>query len=161
VPGEIKAGHRAINLFSKKGNQHQVCQSHRLLGHIHCSTGEQEKAVYHFEAALGIASSYNWHFQLFWVRYALARLSFNQGKFDNAHAHVGLAKVHVVDNTYFLGRTMELQAGFWYCQHQFEAAKSEILRAAEVYGKLKAAGGLERCKELLQQIEQGMKNPVA
>jgi len=155
-----EAGSRAINLFSEQGDQFQVCQCHRVLGDIYYSKGELEKAVHHFEAALGIASSFNWHFQLFWVRYALARLSFNQRKFDDADAHIERAKLHAVDNAYFLGHVMVLQASFWYRRHQFEEAKSEVLRAAELYEKLGAANDLERCREHLQRIEQEMKNPA-
>ena len=52
---------------------------------------------------------------------------------------------------------MELQADFWYRQHQFKEAKSEALRAAEVYEKLGATNDLERCGRNLQGIEQDMK----
>jgi len=151
-----EAASRAINLFSEQDNQFQVCQSHRALGNIYRSKDEREKAIYHFEAALGIASSFNWHFELFWIHYSLAWLFFDQGKFDDAHAHVELAKSHMVGDAYHLGRIMELQAGFWYQQHQFEEARSELSRAAEVYEKLGAIGDLEDCRELIQQIEQQM-----
>jgi len=154
-----EAASRAINL-QEQGDQFLVCQSHRILGNIYHSKGEQEKAIYHFEAALEIASSFNWHNELCWVRYSLARLSFGQGKFDAAHAHVELAKSYAVDNPYSLGRTMGLQADFWYRQHRFKAAKPEALRAAEVYEKLGAARDLEWCRELLQRIEQKMENSV-
>jgi len=155
-----EAASRAINLFSEQGNQFQICQSHRVLGEIYRSKGEEEKAIYHFEATLGIASSFNWHHSLFWVLHALARLSFDRGKFDEAHAHVERAKVHVVNSAYPLGRAMELQAGFWYRQRRFEEARSEVLRAAEGFGKLGAASDLERCRELLQRIEREIENPV-
>jgi len=155
-----EAASRAINLFSEQGNQFHVCQSHRALGDIYHSKGEWERAIYHLEAALGIPSSFNWRAQLFWIRHTLARLSFGQDKFGDAHAHVELAKSHAVDNAYHLGLTMELQANFWCQQHQFEEAKSEGLRAAESFGKLGAANDLERCRELLQRIEQELKNPV-
>ena len=151
---------RAINLFQEQGDQFQVCQSHRTLGEMYRSKGEQEKAVYHFEAALEIASSFDWRDELCWVHYGLARLSFDQGKFDDADAHVEQAKLHTVDNAYRLGHTMRLQAEFWYRRHQFAEAKSEVLHAAQVFEKLGAAGDLERCRELLQRIEQEMKNPV-
>jgi len=158
-----ETGSRAIDLFLEEGDQFQVCQSHRLLGHIYYSKDEEEKAIYHYEAALGIASSFNWHDQLFWVHHALAKLFSDQDKFDNAHAHVELAKSHTVDNAYayFLGRIMELQAGFWHRQHQFEEARSEVLGAAEVYEKLGATRDLEDCRELLQRIEQEMKTRLS
>ena len=120
-----------------------------------------ERAIYHLEAALGIAFSFNWHAQLFWIRHTLARLYFGQDKFGDARTHGELAKSHAVDNAYHLGLTMEQQADFLYQQQQFEEAKSEVLRAAESFGKLGAADNLERYRELLQRIEQEMKNPAA
>ena len=143
---------RAIDLFSEQGNQHKLCQSHHVLGVIYRSKGELEKAIYHFEAVLGIASSFNWRGELCRVHCALARLSFDQGKFDDADAHVEQAKLHAVDNAYRLGHTMRLQAEFWYQRHQFAEAKSEVLRAAQVFEKLGAAYDLEGCEELLQRI---------
>jgi len=151
----------AIDLFSEQGNQYRVCQSHRTLGEIYRSKGELEKAIHHFEAALGIASSFDWHFQLFWVHYSLAQLSFDQGKVDDAHAHVELAKLHTVGDAYSMGHIIQLQAGFWCQQRQFEEAKSEVLRAAEVFEELGATGDLEKCRELLQRIEQEMENLIA
>jgi len=156
-----EAASLAINLSSEQGNQFMVCQSHRALGSIYLSKGEREKAIQHFEAAFGIASSFDWHFELFWVHHALAQLSLHQGKFDDADAHIERTKLHAVDNAYFLGRTMELQGGFWYNQHRFEEAKSEVFCAAEVYEKLGAASDLWRCRGLIRWIEQAMKNPIA
>jgi tetratricopeptide (TPR) repeat protein len=57
---------RSISSRTKAIN-FRVCQCHRLLGDIHYSKGETEKAIDHFETALGIASSFNWHDQLFWI----------------------------------------------------------------------------------------------
>jgi hypothetical protein len=42
-------------------------------------------------------------------------------------------------SAYYLGRTVELQAGVWYKQHRLEEARTEALRAADVYDKLGAA----------------------
>ena len=69
-----EATSRAINHLPEKGQEFRVGESHRLLGMIYGSKGEREKAIYHLEAALGIASSFNWHTELFWVHYSLARL---------------------------------------------------------------------------------------
>jgi hypothetical protein len=49
---------------------------------------------------------------------------------------------------------MELQALIWYQQGRLEEAKSEALRAVDVYGKLGAAKDVEDCRELLQEIEK-------
>jgi len=105
-----EVGSLVITLFLVQGNQHQVCQSHRILGEIYRSKGEREMAIYHFEAALGIASSFSWNDGLLFTHHALARLAFDQGKFDDADAHVERAKTRAVGNAYFLGREMELQS---------------------------------------------------
>jgi len=149
-----EAASRAINLLSGKGEQYTVCESHRVLGNIYCSKDEREKAIYHFEAALGIASPFNLHEVLFWVHYDLAQLFFDEDGFDDAHAHIERAKSHAVDNAFFLGRAMELQADFWYQQHQFEEAKSEVLLAAAMYEKVGAARDVEDCRVLLQKIQR-------
>ena len=149
-----EAASRAIDLLLGKGEQYLVCGCHRVLGEIHHSKGEREKAIYHFETVLGIASSFDWHGLLFWVHYSLAQLFFDEDGFDDAHAHVERAKSHAVDNAFFLGRAMELQAGFWYTQHRFEEAKFEVLRAAAAYEKVGAAMDMERCRRLLQDIQK-------
>ena len=148
-----EAASRAINLFSEQGNQYQVCGSHRVLGDIYRSKGERDKAIHHFEAALEIASSFNWHFELIQVHCSLAWLSFDQDKFDDAHAHIERAKVHADNDPYSLGHMMLLQACFWYRRHQLEEAKSEVLRAVQVFEKLGAAEDLERCRGYLQELE--------
>ena len=148
-----EAASRAIDLIPERGEQFIACESHRVLGKIYRSKGEREKAINHFEAALGLASSFGWHDLLFWIHYSLAMLFFDEDGFSDAHAHVERAKSHAVDNAYFLGRAMELQAIFWYKQHRFEEAKSEVLRAAVVYEKVGAATGTECCRRLLQDIQ--------
>jgi len=144
----------AIDLLPEKGEQYLVCGSHHVLGNIYRSKGEREKAIYHFEAVLGIASSFDWHDHLFWVHYSLANLFFDEDGFDDTHAHVERAKLHAVDNAFFLGRAMDLQARFWYKQHRFEEAKSEVLRAAVAYEKAGAAMDLEYCRRFLQDIQK-------
>jgi len=149
-----EAASRAINLLSGKGEQYTVCESHRVLGNIYRSKGKREKAIYHFEAALGIASSFNWHESLFWVHHDLAQVFSDEDGFDDAHAHIEQAESHAVDNAYKLGRAMELQANFWYKQRQFEEAKSEVLRAVNAYEKVGATRDVEYCRVLLQKIQQ-------
>ena len=48
-----------FNLLSDKGEQFVVCERYRVLGLVCQSKGEAEKAINHFETALGIASSFN------------------------------------------------------------------------------------------------------
>jgi len=147
-----KAASRAIDL-SEKGNQSLACDLHGVLGEIHRSKGEREKAIHHFETALGLASSLNQHDAQFWTNHALAELFFDEGRFDDASAHVQRAKSHAVNDAYLLGRAMELQAEFWYQQRRLDEAKAEVLHAADVYEKVGAAKDVEDCRKLLRDIE--------
>ena len=151
-----KAASRAIDLVPEKGDQFPACQCHRLLGRIYQSKGKKEQAIHHFETALATASSFGWDGQLFWNHYSLAELFPDEGRFDDAYVHIERAKSHAANNPYYLGRAMELQANFLYRQDRFEEARSEVLRAADVYEKVGAAKDVEDCKELLQWIEEAM-----
>jgi len=151
-----EAAFRAIALLPDEGEQYRVCQFHRTLAEIYQSKGEIEKAIHHFEVALGIASPFNWHDHLFWIHYQLAGLFRDESRFDDAQAHVEHAKSHAVDDTYNLGRAMVEQAAVWYCQDRLEEARTEALRAADVYEKLGDAKDVEDCRELLQDIEDSL-----
>jgi len=155
-----KAASRAISLLPGEGEQHLACRCHHILGDIYRSKGDRERAINHFEVALGIASSFNWDDQLFWIQFSLARLSFEQGRFDDAHARIEDAKLRAVDDTYSLGRAMGLQAFFWYGQRRFEEARSEALRAADIFEKLGSTKWTGICRMLLQNIEEDIKNLV-
>ena len=151
---------RLINLLPEKGKQFQVCQCHCVLGNICRSKGETQKAIDHFVAALGIASSFNWHDQLFWNHYSLAELLSDEDKFDDAHVHIGRAKSHAINDPYLLGRAMELEAQFLHKQCRLKAAKLEALRAADVYERLGATKYLGRSRAFLQWIEEETSIPV-
>ena len=58
-----EAASRVIDL-SEKRDQHQLCQSYHILGVIHRSKGNGEKALHHFEASLRITSSLNLRYRL-------------------------------------------------------------------------------------------------
>jgi len=83
-----EAASRAINLLSDKKEQFTVCECHRLLGNIYHSKGRTEKAIGHFEAALGIASPFNWHNQLFWTQIARGQQHTPFGPRDGAGGQV-------------------------------------------------------------------------
>jgi len=161
VDAAEEAAFRVIDLLSEKDEQLLVCQCHRVLGDVYRSKGEAEKAVSHYEVALGVASSFTWHGQLFWIHHSLAQLFFDQGEFDDAHAHIERVKSHAVNNTYYLGRVMHLQTHVWYRQDKLGQAKSEGLRAADVFEKLGAAQDLKLCRELLRWIDEKLNGPVA
>ena len=133
-----EAASPAINLLSNEGGQFRVCQCHRLLGNIYHSRDEIEKAANHFETALRIASSFNWHDELFWVHYTMALLLPG-----DAHAHVERAKSHAIDSPY-----------------RFEEAKSEALHAVNLFEKLGATEDVMKCRGLLEQIEEEKMEPV-
>ena len=156
-----EAAFHAIALLPEKGEQHRACRSHRVLGDIYRSKGKTEKAIHHYEVALEIASSFNWHDDLFWVHYSLAGLFRDEGRLADAQVHAEHAKLHTAGSAYYLGYVMELQAIVWYDQHRLEEAKSEALRAADIYDKLGAAKDVEDCRELLRDIEKEMRTPVA
>jgi tetratricopeptide (TPR) repeat protein len=120
---------QVINRFSGKGEQYSVCETYRLLGDLCRSKGEREKATNHLKAALEIATPFNWHVQLLWIHHSLANLSFDKGRFDDAHSHMEHAKSHAVNDAYRLGRVVEQQAWFWYRQRKFEEARSAASHA--------------------------------
>ena len=151
---------RAIDLVSGKGERSLVCQSHRILGNIYCFKGETEKAIHHFETASEIASSPPWDDQLFFIHAELASLFLGEDRFGDAQNHLERAMLYMTSSTYYPGHAMEVQAALWRKQGRLEEARSEILRAADVCEKLGAAQDLERCRDLLREIEGEMTESV-
>ena len=151
---------RAINLVGEKGDQFQLCESHRVLGSIYQYKGETEEAISHFKMALAIATPSNWHDQLFWTHISLAELSRNDGRFEDAQAHIGHARPYMTNGPFYLAHTLRLQASVWHKQHMLEEAQSEALRAADCFEKVGAARDLELCRGLLRDIQKELDAPV-
>ena len=151
-----EAAVRAIALLPKKGQEAQLCKSHRVLGRIYYSKGERGKAIHQFEAAVRIASVFNWHDDLFWIHYYLASLFRNEKELENAQIHIELAKPHAVGLPYHQGRAADMQAGIFYDQKRLEEAKSEALRAIMIFEKLGVTKSVEISKKLLENIERGI-----
>ena len=151
---------RAINLSGEDG-QYLASECHRILGKVYDSKGDTGKAVDHFETALGIATTFNWHGMSFWIRHSLAQLFSDRSMFDDARAHLERAKSYAIDtsNLYLLGRAMELQAKILYGQRKFEEAKSEVLGAMDFYEKVGAVEVMEDCRAALRDIEEAMNGP--
>ena len=153
-----EAAIRSINLL-KKGQESQLCESHRILGHTFRSKGEKEKAIHNYNVALGFAAAFNWHHQLFWVHYSLAMLFLAEGEFNDADVHIEKAKQHALDDKYYLGRAMETRAWIWYRQGRHEEAANEDSCAIEIFEKFGAGKDLERCRTFLHTIKQAMEKP--
>ena len=149
-----KTASPAIDLISGKSEEYLLCLLHRLLGHIHRSKGEKEKAIHHLNTALEIASPSSWNQELFWIHFSLADLFHEENEFDSAHARIEQAKSYAVDNPYLLGRAIHLQASFWYWQRRFGDAKLGALQALGIYEKLGAAEGVEACRHLLNTLKE-------
>ena len=156
-----EAALQAIDLLREKDEQFRLCVCHRALGTIYLSSGKTEEAINHLETALEIASSFNWHSQLFSIHYTLATQFLNEGRPDDAHTHLGYAKSHTADRPYNLALAMELQALVWYAQGRLNEAESEALRCADVYEKLGATKDVEDCRAILRGIEKKRKSRSA
>ena len=146
---------RAIVLLPGTGEQFQVSISQYTLGFLYREKGDRKKAIYHFEIALGLASSSNWLNLLFWIRFFLAQLFYDEGRFDDANAHIGHAKSHAANDhdTNLLAHAMEFQAILWNGQRRFEEARSEALAAVNLFQKLGAVDLVERVRELLLRMD--------
>ena len=151
----------SIDLLPEEGQEFLVCKSHRLLGNIYCFKGEMEKATHHVDMALTIASPLNWEGELFLIHQTVAQLFSDEGKFDDANTHIEQAKSHTVDNAYYLGCGMEMQARIWRRQGRLDEARSEALRTLEIYKRLGAAKDAERCRRFLRKIGEGLGSQVS
>jgi len=156
-----EAAFRSIHLLPEKGEQFRLCKSHRALGNIYQSKGDIDKAIHHFEVALGVATSFNWHDVLFWVHYKLAALFRDKGRLDDAQAQVDHLKSYTLNSAYYLDIAMEQQAWVWCEQGRLEEAKSEALRTIWAYEKLGSSKDVERCMELVEKVEKKLNAPVA
>ena len=162
--GQLDAAEEAavhsIKLLPEEGQEYKVCQSHRTLGNIYGTKGQREKAIHHYEVALGIASAFNWRIPLFWTHFSLAHLFLAEDEPEDAGAHAERAKFHALDNLYYLGRVAHLQARILFHQRRLEDAASEVYRALEIFEKLGALQNLETCRVLLQTIERAARSGV-
>ena len=157
----VEASSRAIGLLPEKGEEYRLCETHRGHGRTYRCKGETEKAIHHYEVALGIASSFNWHHHLFWIHFRLAELFLDEDRFDSAQIHLERAKLHTGNSTYSLGNATEMQALVLYKQHRLEEARSEVLRAVDVYERIGAVRDVGDCKKLLQDIQAELDTAVA
>ena len=139
-----------------------ISKCYYLLGVVYQSKDEAEKAVYHLKVALEIAAPFNWFSSLVWIRFALAPLLFDQGKFDEADAQIAQAKLDAINGNeaYLLAHAMEMQALAWHEQRRLEEARSEALCAVDAFEKLGAAKDVENVMELLRKIDHNSRENV-
>ena len=158
--GAEVAASRAIDIHTERGEKFGVCQSYRILAIVCRHTGRVEESIGHFETALGIASASDWPRELFWNYHCMAELFFDEGRFDDAHSHAEHAKSHSRGHEYYLGLGMQLQATFLYKRQRFEEAKSEVLKAIEIFEKIGTTEDLDKCRNLLRDIRKELYEPV-
>ena len=82
-------------------------------------------------------------------------------RFDRAYAQIERARSHVDNDLYYLGWVTDVYADILLRDGRFEEAKSEALRAADVFGTLGAATNAEHCEKTLKFIEEKMRTSVA
>ena len=143
---------RAVDLLPEDGEQFRVHHCHRTLGEIYQYKGKTEKAVRHYEIALGIASTFNRVENLFWLHVDLAQLFIRQGRFGDAQIHVEHTTTFATNNTYLLACVSLLQAWLWYEQDMFGEARSEALVVLDVLDKL-GSDNAKVAREILQLID--------
>ena len=156
-----EAASRAIRFIPEEGEGYRLCRSHRILGNIYRSNGKTEEAIHHLELALRIASSFDWHTELFWTHYWLAGLFYYKDRLDDAQPHIERAKSHTVNSAIRLAYATQIQAWVWFEQRKLEEARSEVLRAADIFEKLGSTADAERCRELFQKIQEELDAAVA
>lgn len=83
----------------------------------------------------------------------LARLFSDEGRLDEAQAHLELARSYVVNDAYLLARASLLQAEVRDKLEMPEEAKSEALYALEVFKKLGAQIDVEYTRSFMERIE--------
>ncbi|KAF9643833.1 hypothetical protein BDM02DRAFT_3191163 [Thelephora ganbajun] len=94
------------------------------------------------------------------IHRSLVYLFLSQGRLDDTWVHIEHIKSHAVDDPHRLGFTIVLQGSLWCQERRSEDAKSEILRAVDVYERLGAAKALGFCRMLLWGIEGEMNEPA-
>lgn len=78
----------------------------------------------------------------------------DQRRLDSAHVHAERAKSYAVDDPYSLGWAMILQAEVLWEQYKLEEARSEALRAVEIFEKFGSSRGMRVCETFLELIKK-------
>jgi len=143
----IQQAQEALEIYVQYGDKVEQARCLIRLAWLFHEDGQLENAEQ-------IASSFDWHGELFGIHAALALLFLDEERFDDTHVHAVRAKSYATEDACNLGYAIMLQALIWHRQDRVEEAKSEVLRAAEVFQKLVSSWGMERCKKLLKRIQE-------
>ena len=140
-------------------DQYLLCQCRKVLGEIQQTKGNREHAIRHFEASLRhlevslrTASVLNVHDELSTIHLSLADFYFEEGRIDDAQAHVEHAKSWAGNDTLRLGRALHTSARILSTQNRPEEAKSEASRALAILEKLGTTELVDTTRELLEKI---------
>ena len=146
-----EAATRAKDL-SEHRYQHRLCQCHHVLGSIHQSKGNVEKAIHHFEASLRIGSVLNSRGELSRTHLALAELYLKEDRFNDARTHIEHAKSHAGDDTLLFGCAFLTGARVLHKENRSEEGKLEALRALAIFEKLGATDFVEETRQVLEEM---------
>ena len=137
-------------------NQFDLYQCHRALGEVHQSKGNAEKAIHHFETSLQIASSLNSPSQLSNVHESLAKLYAVEGKFNDVHTHIELAKSHTGSDMFLQGQVLFTNAFLLCAQQRYEEGIREAVGALAIFEKLGAVDAAEKTREALEMMKKSL-----
>ena len=152
--GQLNAAEEtASRTLELSDNPFDLCQCHRVLGNIHRSKGNTEKAIYHVETSLQVASPLGMDSLLSESHVSLAHLYMDQNKFNEARTHITRAKLHSGDDMLQLGRVSYNYAWLLCKQHRYEEGKSELLCAIAIFEELGATDFVEKCRQGLEMVE--------
>ena len=73
---------------------------------------------------------------------------------------MSILPANAADDLYHLGRGTQLEATFFHKQQKFEEAKSRVSGAIEIFEKIGTTFELEKCRNLLQDIQKEPNDPV-
>ena len=136
-------------------DQYQLFQCHKILGEIQRSKGNPKKAIHHSEASLRIASALKLHDEVSRAHISLADLYLEEGKLNDAQAHIKRAKSYAGSDMFFLGYGAYVGARILSAQNKPEEAKSEALRAISIFENLgDTDDGVKEIRQLIEEIEE-------
>lgn len=144
---------RAMDLY-KNHDQHRLSQCHQILGRIQKSRGDREKAIHHLEASLRIISSVDLRYESSETHLALAILYIEEGKLDDAHAHLEHVESLAGDDMLSLGYAFFHGARVLLERKGFEEGKSGALRALAIFEEIGATRAAELAGRYIRAIEQ-------